>query len=316
MRFPSMIKMTLLASALVVAGCDQTDSAPTTSNTVTIEHTKGVTQVPVNPKKVIVFDTAILDTLTALNIDIAGVPQGDAKIFPDVLAQYKDSKYLNAGTLFEPNYEAISSAAPDLIIGGGRARDAYDKLNAIAPTIALDIDDRQFMTSFTQRVEQLGEIFSKQDEAKAKLDDFKQRIAQTHEKADKAGTALLVMVTGGKMSAYGPKSRFGFVFDELGFKPATEFPDSGRHGNVVTSELLLSANPDWLFVFDRDSAIGNQKEGQSAKQVLDNPLVNKTNAWQNNRVIYLDSSSIYIAGGLQSYLRLIDDVNKALDAKP
>lgn len=51
MRFPSMIKMTLLASALVVAGCDQTDSAPTTSNTVTIEHTKGVTQVPVNPKK-------------------------------------------------------------------------------------------------------------------------------------------------------------------------------------------------------------------------------------------------------------------------
>lgn len=84
----------------------------------------------------------------------------------------------------------------------------------------------------------------------------------------------------------------------------------------MTSELLLSANPDWLFVFDRDSAIGNQKEGQSAKQVLDNPLVNKTNAWQNNRVIYLDSSSIYIAGGLQSYLRLIDDVNKALDAKP
>lgn len=90
---------------------------------------------------------------------------------------------------------------------------------------------------------------------------------------------MVLMISGGKMSAYTPGSRFGFIFDELGFTPAATFAESGRHGNVVTSEFILNANPDWLFVLDRDNAIG-RTEGQSAQQVLDNPLIHKTKAWQ------------------------------------
>lgn len=63
----------------------------------------------------------------------------------------------------------------------------------------------------------------------------------------------------------------------------------------MTSEFILNANPDWLFVLDRDNAIG-RTEGQSAQQVLDNPLIHKTKAWQNDRIVYLDSASLYIAG--------------------
>ncbi|MBG6244913.1 iron ABC transporter substrate-binding protein [Candidatus Symbiopectobacterium sp. 'North America'] len=313
MRFSSAIKTTLLASLLVVAGCDQSETSSTASSTISVEHAQGVTTAPLHPKKVVVFDPAILDTLDALQISVAGVPQSSAHL-PPFLAMYSGSEYLNAGTLFEPNYEALSSAKPDLIIAGGRARDAYDKLSGIAPTISLDVDEQQFMPSFIHRIEQLGEIFGKQEEVKAKIDDFKQRVAQSCEKAGQAGTAMVLMVNGGKISAYGRKSRFGFVFDELGFATATEFPDPGRHGNVVTAELLLSINPEWLFVLDRDSAIGTTG-GLPAQQVLDNPLVTKTKAWQNQHVMYLDSASLYIAGGLQSYSRLIDDVNKALDKK-
>lgn len=311
MQFASTIKTTLLASLLALAGCDQAETTQASSATLTIEHAQGVTQVPQQPKKVIVFDPAILDTLDALQIPVAGVPQSGSHL-PPFLSKYTGSEYLNAGTLFEPNYELLSSAKPDLIIGGGRARDAYEKLSGIAPTIALDVDEQQFMPSLTHRVEQLGEIFGKQDEVKAKLADFKQRVAETRDKAGKTGTAMVLMINGGKISAYGPKSRFGFVFDELGFTSATEFPDPGRHGNVVTAELLLSINPEWLFVLDRDSAVGTVG-GQSAQQVLDNPLVNKTKAWQNQHVVYLDSASLYIAGGLQSYQRLVDQINTVLD---
>ncbi|WP_409307468.1 siderophore ABC transporter substrate-binding protein [Pectobacterium sp. B1J-3] len=304
------MKTTLLVSMLALSGCDQTASTNEGTKTISIEHAQGTTQVPLSPKKVIVFDPAVLDTLDAMKIEVAGVPKSGTRL-PEFLAKYSGDQYLDAGTLFEPKYEALSSAGPDLIIAGGRTRDAYDKLSAIAPTISMDVDEHQFMNSFTQRVEQLGTIFGKEDEAKKQLADFKKNIAQTHEKATNAGSALVLMVSGGKMSAYGPKSRFGFIFDELGFKPATEFPDAGRHGNVVTSEFLLSVNPEWLFVLDRDSAIG-RPGGESAQQVLDNPLIHKTAAWQNNRVIYLDSASLYIAGGLQSYQELVRDVNDAL----
>ncbi|MFC3395844.1 siderophore ABC transporter substrate-binding protein [Brenneria rubrifaciens] len=307
------VKATLVASMLALAGCDQPSSTSEETRTISIEHAQGTTQVPQPPKKVIVFDPAILDTLDALKVNVAGVPKSGTHL-PDFLSKYSGADYLDAGTLFEPKYEALSSAEPDLIIAGGRTRDAYDKLSAIAPTISMDVDEHQFMNSFAQRIEQLGAIFDKEEEAKKQLADFRRSIAQTREKAANAGNALVLMVSGGKISAYGPKSRFGFVFDELGFKSATEFPDAGRHGNVVTSEFLLSVNPEWLFVLDRDSAIG-RPGNESAQQVLNNPLISKTAAWQNNRIVYLDSASLYIAGGLQSYQALIRDVNAALDEK-
>ena len=46
---------------------------------------------------------------------------------------------------------------------------------------------------------------------------------------------------------------------------------------------------------------------------LANPNSYKTKAWQNDHVIYLDSASLYIAGGIQSYTKLMDKVSAVLD---
>ncbi len=74
MRFSRAIKTTLLASLLVVARCDQSETSSSASSTISVEHAQGVTTVPLHPKKVVVFDPAILDTLDALQIPVAGVP--------------------------------------------------------------------------------------------------------------------------------------------------------------------------------------------------------------------------------------------------
>ena len=100
----------------------------------------------------------------------------------------------------------------------------------------------------------------------------------------------------------------------MGFEPAYTFDSPGSHGNIVNSELLLKLNPDWMFVIDRDAAIGRE-DSQPAKQVLDNALVRKVNAWNKDQIIYLDASSIYISGGIQTYSRLMDTINQALDQK-
>lgn len=302
--------LVLLTVLLALVACDNKAEKKTPVKTITIEHSQGKTEVPDNPQKVVVFNIATLDIIDALNIPVTAVPQSDVHL-PDFLSKYSNNNYTNVGTLFEPNYEVLSSIQPDLIVAGGRTTDVYNKLSEIAPTISLDIDSTDFLTSLTQRTQQLGTIFHKEDEAKKLIDDFNQKIAQLKPKTSTAGTALVIMVNGGKMSAYSSKSRFGFVFDQLGFEPATTFQDAGRHGNAVTSEFILSVNPEWLFVLDRDNAIGN-KEAQSAQQVLDNELIQKTAAWQHNHVIYLDSTSMYIAGGLQTYSRLLDQLNEVL----
>ncbi|MCU5773326.1 siderophore ABC transporter substrate-binding protein [Erwiniaceae bacterium BAC15a-03b] len=310
MKLRLALAASLVAATFIVSGIAPAMAEVKTAS-ITIEHAQGSTEVPLNASKVIVLNPATLDIVDALQIPVAGVPQSSVHL-PPFLAKYQGSAYLNAGTLFEPNYEALSNAKPDLIIAGGRARDTYEKLSAIAPVISLDIDEKHFVASLSQRTEQLATIFAKQPQAKILLDNFKQKIADLKVKSANAGTAMVVMVNGGKMSAYTPGSRFGFVFDVLGFKPATSFPQTGRHGNVVSSEFILQANPQWLFVLDRDNAIG-RKQGQSAQQVLDNPLIRKTAAWQNKHIVYLDSGALYIAGGLQSYSQLMDKISTTLD---
>lgn len=311
MRLRSALFSSLLAATFALTGCDDSAAKPEASARISIEHAQGTTQVPLNPQKVIILNPMMLDNADALHIKVAGVAQTSTHL-PAFLSRYSGSEYMNAGTLFEPDYEALSQAKPDLIIAGGRANDAYDKLSAIAPTISLDLDPQHFTQSLSHRTEQLASIFGKEEEAKTLLGKFTAQIDGIKQKSANAGSAMVLMISGGKMSAYTPGSRFGFVFDDLGFNPAATFAESGRHGNVVTSEFILNANPDWLFVLDRDNAIG-RTEGQSAQQILDNPLINKTKAWQNSRIIYLDSASLYIAGGIQSYTLLMDKVNAALD---
>ncbi|WP_392561919.1 siderophore ABC transporter substrate-binding protein [Orbus sturtevantii] len=312
MSFKAVAAASFLILTLVITGCDNNNSSTndSTIHTIKIEHEQGTTDVAVNPKTVVVLNTATLDTIDALGIKVTAVPQTSAHL-PEFLKKYESSEYVNAGGLFEPDYETLSNLKPDLIIAGGRANDAYSKLSEIAPTISLTIDNNDFINSITQRTLQLGEIFNKEAEAKNLINQFEQKIASVKNKTDGHGTAMVIMISGGKMSAYGSGSRFGFIYDELGFKPATAFANTGKHGNIVNAELLLSVDPDWLFVLDRDSAIGNS-DAQPAKQVLDNPLMHKTKVWNNNQIVYLDSSAMYIAGGLQTYNQLLDQINQAL----
>lgn len=311
MRLSSVFTATILAASIALSGCDDSTAQMASANTLNVEHAQGTTAVAPSPQKVIVLNPSTLDNMDALQIPVAGVPKNSTHL-PAFLAKYQGDAYLNAGTLFEPDYEAISNAKPDLIIAGGRAHDAYDKLSAIAPTVALDVDTKNFTQSLIQRVEQLGDIFGKQQQAKALTDAFTAKISALREKSAHAGNAMVIMISGGKMSAYTPGSRFGFIFDQLGFKPAATFSEVGQHGNVVTAEFIMNTDPDWLFVLDRDSAIG-RAESESAQQVLDNALIHKTKAWQNKRIVYLDSASLYIAGGIQSYTRLMDSINAVLD---
>ncbi len=278
---------------------------------IVVKHTKGETTLPSTPEKVLVFDMASLDTLHTLGVEVDGAPSG-AK--PDYLSKYSGGDTLSIGSLFEPDYEAVSAAKPDLIIVGGRSSAKFEDLAKIAPTIDLTIEPTAYVESARKNVETLAEIFGKQAEADAALEKLDASVSALKEKAGSAGKGLLILTTGGKMSTYGAGSRFGVLFTDYGVQQADENIKVGQHGQPISFEYILERNPDWLFVIDRDAAIG--REGQAAAKFLDNEIVAQTTAWKEGQVVYLDATAWYlIGGGLTAMQNTVNQLTEAFDAK-
>ncbi|MET1087842.1 MAG: siderophore ABC transporter substrate-binding protein [Arthrobacter sp.] len=273
--------------------------------TITVEHAQGSTaNVPVNPEKVFTFDLGVLDTLDALGVEPAGVPEAS---YPESLSKFADAKYEKIGSLKEPDFEAVSAGEPDLIIISGRTSAAYGELSKIAPTIDLSIDAANPMESFKSQTEKLGVIFDKESEVGQKLADVDATIADTKAKAADAGKGLIVLTSGGEVTAYGAGSRFGIIHDVLGVPTAADVKSEGSHGESVSFEYIKQVNPDLLYVINRDTAIGS--EAAAANPVLDNELVQSTNAAKNNKVINLDPAAWYIVGyGLNNVQAMVEAV--------
>jgi len=305
-----------LTAALALAACGGGEEEAAASGSsadapteVTVTHAQGEATVPFDPQTVVVFDVGVLSTLDSLGVEVAGVPDAN---FPESLAQYGEDDVTKVGSLFEPDYEAVNALEPDLIIVGGRSAAVYPQLAEIAPTLDLTVDNTDFLASFEERTTALAEVFGAEDEVAERLDALDARIAEVQEAAPNAGDALFVMTNAAEVSAYGPNTRFGLVYNELGFTPADTGLTAADHGDAISFEYLAETDPDVLFVLDRDAAIG--ESGAAAQQVLDNELVRGTTAWENDDVHYVDSAVWYIApNGLPSVEQMVEEVAAAVE---
>jgi len=266
-----------------------------------------VVTVSKNPEKVVVFDFGILDTFDELGLEVAGLPKTS---IPTYLEKYEDEKYTNVGSLKEPDFEAIHALQPDLIIITARQSDLYDQFKEIAPTIFVGLDTSDYMVSFKHNMDLVAEIFGKEDEMAAELDEIDEQIAAINEKVSAQDkNALITLANEGKISAYGTSSRFGIIHDVFGFKPADEKIESSTHGQSITFEYILETNPGILFVIDRGAAIG----GEASADMVENDLVMKTDAYKNEKIIYLNGEYWYLSGGgLKSMKEMIKEVEAAL----
>ena len=71
--------------------------------TIVVTHELGETTVNKNPKRIVVFDYGILDSLDTLEVEgIVGVVQSG---LPEHLAKFGSEEYSSVGTLKEPDME-------------------------------------------------------------------------------------------------------------------------------------------------------------------------------------------------------------------
>ena len=263
-----------------------------------------------NPKRVVVFDYGVADILKNLGVDaVVGLPKNGK--MPEILSNYSDDKYTNVGSLKETDFEAVESLNPDLIIIGGRQAEDIDSFKEIAPTVNLAVDGQDYMNSFKTVVTDLGNLFDKQNEAKKAIDEIEAKIAKVNKTvAEKGLTASVVMANEGSISVFSAKSRYGLIYNGLGFTEVDKNIDDSTHGQQVSFEYFLENKSDYVFVVDRGAVTG---KGEAASKLFDNEVMNKTEVAKNGNIVYLNSVIWYtMTGGIESTNQMIDEIADAV----
>lgn len=314
------IGMMILAGTMMLAaaGCAKNGDTVTTAaesqnadstnaETMTVTHSMGTTEVPYEPQRIAALDLAALDILDRLGLGdkVVGIPKKSSVSY--LTAYIDNADITNLGSVKEVDMEALNSLEPDLIIIGGRLSSEYENLAKIAPTVGVQVDHEEgYLASARSNVEMIASLYGKEEEAQEIFAGFEERV-QALRAAAEGKTSITGLVTSGSMSTLGNGSRCSLITNEAGFENAAADVNT-THGDSASFELLLDKNPDYIFVLDRDTAI-NADGAKVAKEVMDNEIVHKTSAYQNDQIVYLTPDVWYLSeGGITATDTMLKDL--------
>ena len=282
--------------------------------------------VPYDPQRIAVLDLAALDILDSLGLGDRVVGSADTAL--DYLKEYTEKEEIaNLGTIKEADMEAVMACEPDVIFIGGRLSASYDALCEIAPVIYLGTDSELGVVESTRRnVQTIASVFGKESEAEEKFAGFEERI-EALQKAAEGKTAVVGMATSGSFNILGNGGRCSLIGVELGFdnlgseavvsagsqKGGQGSGNESAHGNESSFELIVSLNPDYIFVLDRDAAIGTNG-AQLAQEMMENELIMGTDAYKNGNLIILENPGVWYTaeGGVTALSMMLEDLEKGV----
>ena len=301
---------------------DSSQDANEEKKTITIKSYDGNkniidVEVPYNPQRIAILDFPSLDILAALEKTDRVVGSADTSI--EYLSAYtKKDGVANIGTIKEADLEAIMESEPDVIFIGGRLATVYESLKEIAPVVYLGIDsDLGVVESVRSNATTIASMFGEEEKVADLMADFDQRIATLQEVA-KDKKAIIGMTTSGSFNLLANEGRCTIIGNEIGFNnigaPVEEQGgSSATHGNEASFELVASLNPDYMFILDRDSAIGAEG-AQLAQQIIENELVKGTDTYKNGNIVYLANPAVWYTaeGGITALDIMLSDLESAL----
>ena len=145
---------------------------------------------------------------------------------------------------------------------------------AILDMASLDIlDSLGLVESVRSNASVIASMFGKEAEIEELMSSFEERIQKLADFADKK-TAIVGMCTSGSFNILGSDGRCSIISIEIGFQNigVDADADTSTHGNEASFEFIVEKNPEYLFVMDRDAAIGTDG-AQLAKEIVENELV-------------------------------------------
>lgn len=268
--------------------------------------------VPYNPERIAVLDMASLDIIDSLGYGDKVV--GTATTSLEYLIKYaQDNNIANLGTIKEADLEEVMACEPDVIFIGGRLAESYDTLSEIAPVVYLATDTEiGVVESVRKNAKIIASMFGAQEKVDELMAGFDERITKLKETAE-GKNAIVGMCTSGSFNVLGNDGRCSIIGVEIGFENLGNSDVTSTHGNEASFELIVEKNPDYIFVMDRDAAIG--KEGaQLAKDIMENDLVKGTDAYKNGNMVYLANPAVWYTaeGGINALDIMLSDLESEL----
>lgn len=293
----------MLAAALVLTACGGSSSGEeAAAETREVKHAKGVAEVPVAPKRVVVLDTGELDDALALGVKPVGAVRVD--VATDFLSYLGDQTegIEEVGTISEPNLEKIAALDPDLILSSTVRHEAiYEQLNAIAPTVlAPDLGD-----TWKDNFLLYADALNKTDEAKKMLADYESDAAALGKTVGTGKTLSIVRFLPGQIRLYSDKSFSGVILDDMGLTVPEQAVGEDTYLEI-SPEQVTTAQADHLYV----STYGPEGDTDKAK-VLGGPLWQRIPAVESGQVH--DINDDLLSGiGIQAAQQILAQFEKEL----
>lgn len=270
-------------------------------------------EVPYDPQRLAILDMASLDILDALGMGDRVVGVADTSL--EYLQSYMNDEVTNLGTIKEADLEAVMACEPDVIFIGGRLSASYDALSEIAPVVYLATDtELGVVESVKKNAITIASMFRLEDKVDVLMSGFDTRISTLSDFATEK-TAIVGLVTSGSFNVLGNDSRCSMIGREIGFANigVDADIDTSTHGNEASFEFVVEKDPEYIFVMDRDAAIGTDG-AKLAQEIMENELVMGTNAYKNGNIVYLAHPAVWYTaeGGITALDLMLQDLESEL----
>ena len=311
-----LVAVVLLASAYSAGANEQVVSTAAETHFATVLNGKGElieVEFPSNPERIAVLNFVTLDFLDAIGMGDKVVGVIKAGSFPAHLQKYKDNENIaNLGSMKAIDMEKLMSLQPDVIFSSDRTAKRYDEFSMIAPTMSAAIKyEEGFFQGFKNLVNAQAAVLNVDASViNPIIEDYSSRIANIAKFAD-GKTALLGIFAGG-LNTLGDVGRAAIVTTDMGFTNLQL--ENVNHGNISSYEAWLELNPEYMFILDKDTAVGTQAVAAKEQMEVNNPIIAQTEAYKNGNMIYLEPGDVWYLcdGGVTGMDLMIECIEKGL----
>ena len=286
---------------------------------VTVEDNTGTHEIATPPASVVALDNRTFQTLADWGVDVSAAA---VALMPETVSYVKDADIVDVGLHSEPDLEAIVAVEPDLVISGQRFTQHNEAIAELVPDATIiDLEPREgepFDAELKRQVTVLGEIFGKQDEAQALVDDFEAAVERAKKAYDDSATVMAVNTSGGEIGYIAPTvgRSLGPIYDILGLTPALEVADAtdDHQGDEISVEAIAASNPDWILVLDRDAVFADETpEYVQASEILESSeALAGVTAVKQKQIVYMPTDT-YLNESIQTYTAFLEDLADALE---
>ncbi|MRH89018.1 ABC transporter substrate-binding protein [Nocardia sp. SYP-A9097] len=289
------------------AACALPSAADASSGTVTVTHAAGTSEVPADPKRVVVLSTAALDAVCALGLweRVVGAATVSGPTAQPSYLGTGISLIPAVGMVGSPDAAKVAELKPDLILGAASDSAQYDALKGIAPTVLAGADN-----GWQAEFSTYGAALDRKSAAAKALDEY--RIS-----ARDAGNSVSASLSQASVLRFDPKSIqvqgnnsfAGLVLADAG----VQRPQSQRGDSFDVPGLSAQA--------DRDKVEGDiiyvmfdGKDGQKYAESVMHGDDWKSLSAVNDRREFAVADSIWHGSGITAARALLEDLRKSLNS--